>query len=124
MIHDPNLLDKLISYNAKPCTDSVFRVTTLSADPTAPAVYGGRWSPQPTEEKSHQVLYTSMKREGAVAEVASYLKELVPMPSRPLKIHKLGVKMKKVIELSWDDLGKLGVNRSLYGERNYHLTQK
>jgi hypothetical protein len=64
----------------------VFRATGISADPLAFSVTGGRWAPPARDGVEVPVLYTSMMRDGALAEVVAYLTLLSPLPlSRPLK---------------------------------------
>lgn len=70
------------------------------------------------------VLYTSRERDGALAEVVSYLTQLTPIPlSRPLKVSRLGVSTAKTLRLARNSLKRLGVDMAQYGERDYALTQ-
>ncbi len=70
------------------------------------------------------VLYTSLERDGALAEVVSYLVLLTPMPkSRPLKVSCLGVSTAKALRLARVGLEALGVDMMRYGERDYARTQ-
>jgi hypothetical protein len=63
------------------------------------------------------VLYTSMMRDGAWAEVVSYLTLLTPLPlSRPLKVSRLGVSTRKTLRLARVGLERLGVDMAQYGE--------
>jgi RES domain-containing protein len=119
MIHDPVLVDRL---SASPTTDfagTVFRATGMSADPTAPSSNGGRWS---TPEFS--VLYTSLERDGALAEVVSYLCELTPIPRKPLRIHRIDTATKRTLRLAHGNLAELGVDMAAYGARDYRRTQE
>ena len=70
------------------------------------------------------VLYTSMERDGALAEVVSYLTLLTPLPSRPLKVSRLGVSTMKTLRLARVGLEGLGVDMARYGERDYGQTQR
>ena len=65
-----------------------------------------------------------MERDGALAEVVSYLMLLTPLPlSRPLKVSRLGVSTAKTLRLARVGLEGLGVDMARYGERDYARTQ-
>jgi hypothetical protein len=71
------------------------------------------------------ILYTSQARDGALAEVVSYLTLLAPRPlSRPLKVSRLGVSTAKTLWLARVSLQGLGVEMARYGERDYARTQE
>ena len=64
------------------------------------------------------VLYTSLKRDGAIAEVVSFLAELTPKPGpRPIKVSRLAVSTARTMRLELADLKALGVDLARYGER-------
>jgi hypothetical protein len=66
-----------------------------------------------------------MEPEGALAEVASYLVELSPLPrSRNIKLNRLNVTASRVVTLTWDHLTGLGVDPEHYGTRDYYRTQQ
>lgn len=70
------------------------------------------------------ILYTSLERDGALAEVVSYLALLTPVPtSRPLKVSRLGVSTAKTLRLARANLETLDVDLARYGERDYGRTQ-
>ena len=100
MIHDPSLLDRLSEFHSERFEGEVFRATRTSADPVAASISGGRWAPPPDGEAGHFVLYTSLERDGAIAEVASFLAQLTPIPGpRPMKITRLAVSTARTIRL-------------------------
>lgn len=67
---------------------------------------------------------TSLERDGALAEVVSYYALLTPLPRRlQLKTSRIGVSTARTLRLARVSLGKLGVDMTRYGERNYELTQ-
>ncbi len=102
----------------------MFRATRASADPTAPSINGGRWAPGAHDASDVPVLYTSFERDGALAEVVSYLTALTPMPGpRPLKVSRLGVSTARTLRLVRADLESLGIEMTRYGERDYSRTQ-
>ena len=125
MIHDPSLLDRLSEYHSERFEGEVFRATRASADPVAASISGGRWAPPPDGDAGYPVLYTSLERDGALAEVASFLAQLTPIPGpRPIKLTRLAVAAARTIRLVRADLGELGVDLTRFGERDYDRTQK
>lgn len=71
------------------------------------------------------MLYTSLDRDGAVAEVASFLAELTPFSGpRPIKLTRLALSIARTVRLARSDLVGLGVDLERYGERDYEQTQK
>lgn len=125
MTHDPSLRDRLSALDPERFEGEVFRSTRTSADPVAPSISGGRWAPPPDGETGYSVLYTSLERDGAIAEVASFLVQLTPIPgSRPIKVTRLTVSTSRTLRLVRADLAALGVDMALYGERDYGRTQE
>ena len=124
MIHDPELLDYLTDLPEVRFDGSVFRATALSADPKALSFRGGRWAPPHDAEGGFPVLYTSLDRQGALAEVAAYLLELSPIPRKPLKVTELVVSTSKTMRLVRADLEHLGIDMRRFAERSYEQTQR
>ncbi len=125
MIHDPTLLDRLSTFRAERFEGEVFRATRIDADPVAPSISGGRWAPPPEGDTGYFVLYTSLERDGAIAEVASFLAELTPIPgSRQINVTRLAVSTSHTLRLVRTDLAALGVDWARYGERDYGRTQE
>ena len=125
MIHDPNLLDRLSEFHSERFEGEVFRATRKSADPVAASISGGRWAPPPDGEAGHSVLYTSLERDGAIAEVASFLAQLTPIPGPcQIKVTRLAVSTSHTLRLVRSDLAALGVDMARYGERDYGRTQE
>ena len=125
MIHDQDLVDRLGALADEPFEGEVFRVTGISADPLASSVNGGRWAPAARDGADVPVLYTSLERDGALAEVVSYLVLLTPLPaSRPLKVSRLAVSTARTMRLVRASLEALGVDMARYGERDYARTQQ
>jgi hypothetical protein len=124
MIHDQGLVDHLSALPVERFEGDVFRATGVSADPLAFSFNGGRWAPAARDGVDVPILYTSLERDGALAEVSSYLALLTPLPtSRPLKVSRLGVSTSKTLHLVRSDLEGLGVDLARYGERDYNRTQ-
>ena len=125
MIHDPSLLDRLNAFGPERFEGEVFRATRANAHPFAASISGGRWSPPPDGDAGYSVLYTSLERDGAIAEVTSFLADLTPVPGRRrIKVTRLAVTAARSIRLVRADLSKLGVDLARYGERDYDRTQE
>jgi hypothetical protein len=125
MSYDPNLADRLSEFAIQVFDGEAFRVTRANADPTAPPFYGGRWARPQNSDPGTAVLYTSLVREGALAEVTSYLADLTPLPKRSVvKVTRLAVTTSKTLRLVNADLMSLGVDMTRYKERDYHRTQE
>ena len=125
VIHDQSLVDRLSQLRQERFEGEVFRATRVGADPTAPSISGGRWAPPPQGDPGVYVLYTSLDRDGALAEVATFLAGLTPIPGpRPIKVTRLAVSTSPTLRLARADLPRFGVDMSRYGERDYAQTQK
>jgi RES domain-containing protein len=120
MIHDPALLERLGAFDAEPFDGEVFRATRISLDPLAVSTSGGRWAPR----GQIPVLYTSLVREGALAEISYHWSQLTPVPSKPAMLHRLGVSTERSLRLLRADLEELDVDMTLYASVNYHRTQE
>lgn len=92
----------------------------MSLDPLADSTSGGRWAPK----GSVRVLYTSLVREGALAEISFHWGQLTPRPSKPAAIHRLGVSAERRLRLLKADLHGLGVDMERYEDVNYLRTQE
>lgn len=124
MIHDQSLVDQLSEFATERVEGEVFRTTGVTADPLAFSHNGGRWAPAERDGADVPILYTSVMRDGALAEVVSYLTLFTPLPtSRPLKVSRLGVSTSKTLRLARVDLEALGVDMTQYGKRDYIRTQ-
>ncbi len=123
--YDPALANRLSAFATEAFAGEVFRATRTSADPVAPSLYGGRWARPQNSDPGTNVLYTSMEREGAMAEVASFLVDLTPIPGpRELKVTRLAVTTSKTLRLIRTNLSALGIDMDHYGERDYRQTQE
>jgi hypothetical protein len=126
MIHDQGLVDQLSSRTTERFEGEVF----FGRRAAAPIRWrfsenGGRWAPAARDGADVPVLYTSLDRDGALAEVVAYLTLLTPLPlSRRLKVSRLGVSTAKTLRLVRVSLEELGVDMTRYGERDYARTQE
>jgi len=87
MVHDPDLLDRLEALQKETFDGEVFRGTRQSLDPLASSYSGGRWM----RRDGAAVLYTSLAREGALAEISFHWGQLTPRPTKPVMLHTLRV---------------------------------
>jgi hypothetical protein len=125
MIHEQRLVDQLSALPVERFEGEVFRTTRAGADPMAASVNGGRWAPPPNNGSEVSVLYTSLERDGSIAEVVSILAGLSPVPGpRPLNVTRLGISTAKTLRLARTGLETLGVDMRRYGERDYRRTQE
>ena len=123
MIHDPELIQMIQELPRRTFDGQVFRATGRNADPKAFSSSGGRWAPPDGAEGGCSILYTSTERNGALAEVASYLSLLTPVPTKPLVVHTLDVAPENALELAIGDFEGFGIDRAKYLGRNYQRTQ-
>ncbi len=124
MIHDPDLIDQIQKLPVTSFDNTVFRATGVNADPTAFSTNGGRWAAPEVEEGGFSILYTSLEAKGAIAEVASYLALLTPVPRKPLKLHSLDVSVDRALKIAEADFEALGIESEFYEQRNYEQTQR
>lgn len=119
MIHDYQLLDRLGSLPQVSYEGIAFRAIRAGLDPLAPSSRGGRWAPI----DSFQVLYTSLERDGAIAELTFVWSQLTPLPRKPALLYEIGITAQRTLKLIESDLVSLGVDMSTYGKIDYELTQ-
>ena len=117
MLHDQKLLDWLAEVHPSSFEGVVYRATRRGLDPLVPSTSGGRWMIADTEP----VLYTSLERDGALAEIVYHWSRLTPPPSKPVLVHTLQIAVRKTLVLSASNLAELGVTwpdtESLYVAR-------
>ena len=119
MIHDRELLDRLDALPKESFGGQVFRATRQSLDPLVSSTSGGRWMPR----GAAGVLYTSLIREGALAEISFHWGQMNPRPTKPVMLHTLGVVSHRTLKLVRADLSMLGVPDSAYPTINLPRTQ-
>lgn len=120
MIHDPDLLDRLADLPTESFHGDVFRATRLSLDPLAASASGGRWGPT----GGPNVLYTSLLRDGALAEISFHWSLQTPRPSRPAAVHTLRVTAPTTLRLIRAEIAALGVSGTEYVRPNLQRTQE
>ena len=124
MIHDPELLEQLSAFPKSRFDDLVFRATRANLDPLAASTSGGRWAPVGDAKHQVPVLYTSLVREGALAELSYHWGQLKPRPSKSAIVHCLRVTTTRTLRLLQVDLEHLGVDMARFGERDHRRTQE
>lgn len=120
MIHDPELLDRLDGLPKETFAGEVFRATRQNLDPLVGSYNGGRWM----RPDAAAVLYTSLTREGALAEIVFHWSQLDPRPTKPMLLHSLRVVAHRTLRLIRADLEALGVSESLSQGINLPRTQE
>ena len=120
-VHDRAILDALDAMDSVPFEGTVWRITRAGRDATRGSAANGRWSPGGTVE----VLYTSLERDGALAEIG-YRLSLEPVwPSRlQHAIHELSARCDRALQFAdVASLATLGVDVSSYESFDYSATQ-
>lgn len=120
-VHDRALLDALEDMDPAPVDASVWRVTRAGRDPTRGSAAYGRWSAGGTVE----VLYTSLERDGALAEIGFRLSLEPVWPSRiGHEIHEIAARTTRTLRLAHiPSLAAYGVDVSRYESFDYDATQ-
>jgi hypothetical protein len=118
--HDAALVDALSRWPVATFSGDVFRATIPGYDPLAASTRGGRWA----THGGPSVLYTSLARDGALAEIAFHWSQLTPIPKRPVTLHTLTVETTRTLRLIRADLASLGVEDAHYETINYQRTQE
>jgi hypothetical protein len=120
MLHDQGLLDRLAAFAPVKFDGDVFRATRRGLDPLAASVAGGRWMvPNQTP-----TLYTGCERDGALAEIVHHWGQLTPLPSKPVIVHTLGVRLGKSLRLGRAELIDLDVDWDRFGGRPIPQTRE
>lgn len=124
MIHDPELLEQLGAFPTEHFSGEVFRATRANLDPLAPSTNGGRWAPIGDPRHQIPILYTSLEREGALAEISFHWAQLTPWPSKPAVVYQIRVTTGCTLRLLRANLEHLGVNMAKFTNRDHRRTQE
>jgi RES domain len=120
VIHDQRLLELLDAFPREQFSGEVYRATRIGLDALAPSVAGGRWSHR---DSAMPTLYTSLSRDGAIAEMAFHLGQLVPRPRKPVNVSRIAVSTRSTVRLLRADLQSLGIDARAYTELQYERTK-
>ncbi len=120
-VHDRALLDALEDTETVALTIDVWRITRAGRDPIRGSAAPGRWSPGGTVE----VLYTSLERDGALAEIGFRLTLEPVWPSRIAhEIHAISAATERTLRFA--DLAALdvfGIDPARYAGFDYDACQ-
>lgn len=117
---DLALLDLIDACDRQEFEGGVWRVVRNGRDPFAGSASLSRWC-----DGSFDVLYTSLERDGAIAEIHALLSLQPAFPSKPLwRDYEIKVTTERTLVFAdLSSLGPLGVEATSYRERNYAKTQ-
>jgi RES domain-containing protein len=118
---DPGLLDALEEKSVERFDGDVWRVAHETRNPLDPSSAGGRW-----DRGVFDVLYTSLERDGAIAEVDFHIRMQPVFPSKYKPVlHRLHLVAVRAIRFSSiRELEPLGVDPTRYRETAYERTQE
>ena len=119
--HDRLTLDVLEALGGTPFEGIVWRVTRSERDALRGSSANGRWS----RNGEPEVLYTSLEKHGALAEIGFRLAAEPVWPSRIRhSIHSIRARTNNIVDIGkFETLQKLGVEVSTYGSFDYSFTQ-
>lgn len=119
--HDRRVLDALEAIDPERFEGEVWRVVRRGREALRGSTAHGRWS----LDGDFEVLYTSLEREGALAEIG-YRLSLEPVwPSRlQHDLHRIGVGIERALRFTdLESLAPLGVDNARYRTFEYNATQ-
>lgn len=114
---DNRLIDAIEATAPVVYSGTVWRVVRQGRDPTRCSRSGGRW-----DDGTFDVLYTSERREGALAEMRFHLMRGQPvMPSRvKYNLFEVGIALRRALKLlDLAALQKVGLDTARYGQLSY-----
>lgn len=117
---DLGLLDHIDAYPRRPFTGLLWRVVRSGRDPLLGGSSISRWC-----NGRFDVLYTSLERDGAIAEIHVLLSLQPVFPSKvAFHIHQLRASVQQSLHLAdLPTLARLGGDTDRYKERDYAKTQ-
>ncbi len=120
-VHDRAILDALEAIDPEPFAGKAWRVTRKGRDALRGSSAHGRWSPA----GEFEVLYTSLLRDGALAEIGFRLSLEPVWPSRiEHEIHTITAQTQRSLRFAnLDSLAPLGVDVARYQSFDYDVTQ-
>lgn len=120
-VHDKEVLDALESFGTQPFAGHTWRITRRGRNPTKGSTADGRWS----QASEMEVLYTSLERDGALAEIGHRLSLEPVWPSKLVhELHKLAIRAERAVHLpDLPTLHTLGVNTARFENYDYSATQ-
>lgn len=113
----PALIDALDTREPRQFSGELWRAVTTGFDPLRPGRSGGRW-----DDGSFDVLYTSVERDGALAEAHFHAYKGQPiLPSKINKtLHRLETNFSRILDLTGErTLSEIGANMAQFGRLHY-----
>ena len=120
MFREPELIDFLSGRSPQEFAGKVYRITRIGHDPLVYSTAGGRWMAR----DKMAVLYTSLTRDGVLAEISFRLSQMTPIPDKPVVLHELSVEARKAIKIGTADFAALGIDAHRFGDVDYKRTQE
>jgi len=120
-VHDRRILDALEAIDPEPFNSAVWRIARKGRDALRGSTAPGRWTPT----GGFEALYTSLERDGALAEIG-YRLSLEPVwPSRlEYEVHLIEVEIERTLRFTnLKSLEPLGVEIARYHTFEYQATQ-
>lgn len=114
---DNRLLDALEDISPEPFDGTAWRVVRDGRDAVQCSAVGGRW-----DDRTFDVLYTSSRADGAIAEMYFHLSRGQPVfPSRvQYRLVELSVTLSSCLRIaSLTDLAVLGLRTEAFGQMSY-----
>src|SRR6266436_7741056 len=117
---DLDLLDKVDALPRTPYEGTAWRIAREGRDALQGYPARARWDPG-----TFDVIYTSLHREGSLAEIHFHLSRQPVFPSKLVSVlHKISVRTTRTLKLAnLEAVERLGVAKKHYGELAYHQTQ-
>lgn len=116
---DFELLDAIDKFERFSFEGNVWRVVREKRDVLQASRIGARWDPA-----LFDVLYTSLDRNGAMAEIHFHLSRQPIFPNIPFQIHRIRIRVNGLLNIAdIEVLKRLGVNVSAFGSFDYTRTQ-
>jgi hypothetical protein len=118
---DLTLLDSIDKFERRPFRQGVWRVVKEGRDPLQGAPSETRWC-----NGTFDTLYTSLERDGAVAEIHALLTSQPVFPSRVRwRAHRVSVRCTRTLHFAdMPSLAALGIDIANYKSRDYARTQE
>jgi RES domain-containing protein len=113
---DDRLLDAIGALPTETFSGSAWRVAREGRDPTQCSAVGGRW-----DDRTFDVLYTSTKADGAIAEMYFHVSRGLPVIPSLVRyhLHELRIRLAKCLKLTLDDVQTLGLRTAIFGQLSY-----
>ncbi len=118
---DPELLDALDAQPGVSFEGPAWRIARQGRDPVQGTPAGARWDPG-----LFDIVYMSLAREGALAEIHFHLSRQPVFPSKLVSVlHRIAVRTQRTLRLAdLAALERLGVAADRYGDLDYRRSQE